>query len=264
MARTLLLAAIVGMAFAAAPPSPARGDESPGPAASALPGDDEIAALCRQLGDPDFFLRERATKQLISGGRAVIDEVAAAAETDVLEIVMRCLLVLRELYQRPEGTTKEAARAALEKLSAGRHRAAARRADEILHPPEPFSPAAQRLLLRANFPGGARGVRVLQAANPAGPVGAGIRIRTMNVNGNVTVNAEEGGREVRITHRNEEDIVVSVTEPPAAGEKEGKTTESRAKDLAELKDKHPEAYRLYERYGGGARRLLGGGFDLPK
>jgi hypothetical protein len=262
MARALLLASIslVIPLWLAGSSCTRADDASAGVAQEPLPqsGDEEIARLCRQLGDADFWIREQATRQLLAGGNAVIDPVAAAAESDSLETVMRCLIVLRALYQRPEEPTKEAARAALERLSSSRQRSVARRANEILNPPEPYSPAAQRLLLRANAGAGAMGVRVFQAANPGALPAGGIRIRTTSVNGNVTITAEEDGRRVVITHQNEENIVVIVTEPPAAGEKEGKSTESRAKDLAELKEKHPEAHRLFERYGGGIRRVLGG------
>jgi hypothetical protein len=269
MNRALLLAAVsLSVPLTGRFCRPARAEEFPAPvsAAAASPGfeENEIGALCRQLGDADFLLREQATRQLLAGGPGVIDQVAAAAETDGLEVVIRSLAILKELYQRPEEPTKAAARTALERLAASRHRSAARRAAAILSPPEAYNPAAQRLLLRANVPRGAMDVRVIQAGNFGGANGGGIRVRTVNNNGNVTINAEENGRKVLITHRHEEQIVVVVTAPPAAGEPEGKTTEFRAKDVAELKEKHPEAHRLYEQYGGGAGRVLGGGFGLPK
>ena len=262
MARALLLEAVSlviplwigGFADARADDASVETAEASG----ALSEDVEIARLCRQLGDADFLIREQATKQLLAGGNAVIGPVADAAESDSLETVMRCLLVLRALYLCPEEPTREAARAALERLSSSRQRSAARRASEILNPPEPYSPAAQRLLLRANANRAAMGIRVFQAANPGALPAGGIRVRTTNRNGDVSVLAEEDGRKVVITHQNEENIVVIVTEPPAAGEKEGKSSEYRAKDLAELKEKHPEAHRLFERYGGGIRRVLGG------
>ncbi len=269
MNRALLLAAVsLIVPVWGGLPSPACADEAGEHAsASADSGpltEVEIAALCQQLGDADFSLREQATKELLAGGPAVIDQVAAAAETDGLEVVMRCLLILRELYGRPDEPTKESARAALETLSASQHRSAARRAAEILHPPEPLSPAAQRMFLRANVLRGPPAARVFPGGNPGGAIGVGIRVRTLIHNGHVTINVEENGRKVLITHHNEENIVVVVTEPPGAGQKEAKTTESRAKDLAELKEKHPDAHRLFEQYGGGARRLLGGGFGLPR
>src|SRR5437660_9147985 len=70
--------------------------------------DARINELCGKLGAADFSSRELATKELLAGGSAVIDKVAAAAETDSLEVVIRCLTILKELYQRPEEQTRGA------------------------------------------------------------------------------------------------------------------------------------------------------------
>ena len=69
-------------------------------------------ALCSRLGVSDFAVREEATRQLIAEGKPVIDEVAATAAAENLEVAMRCLRILRELYERPDEPTKLAARSA--------------------------------------------------------------------------------------------------------------------------------------------------------
>jgi len=221
---------------------------------------DDISALCGRLGATDFTVREQATKQLIAGGRDVIEKVAAAAEVDNLEVAMRCLRILKELFQRPDEPTKAAAQSALQKLSASRNRSAARRAGDILNPPEVALPQGRQIMLRQ------MNVQVRVAAVNAArvEVAGGSRLQITNNNGNIMIDAEEGGRKVTITHQNEENIVVRVAEPPAAGEKEGKLTECKAKNLAELKEKHPEAHHLFERYSGaGALRRAGGGVPAP-
>src|SRR5262249_7722215 len=142
MIRALLLAIAatsiasafsVTISIARAEDAPAASQSAPLPAAPL--SDSRIDELCEKLGDADFSCREQATKELLSGGTAVIDSVAAAAESDSLEVVIRSLAILKELYQRPDEQTRGAAAAALQKLSASRRRSTARRAAEILNPP---------------------------------------------------------------------------------------------------------------------------------
>lgn len=256
MLRTVALLSLAGLVSAVlVQPGRALADEPASPAAPVVPGAltaEQIALLCGQLGAADFNVREEATKQLIAGGKGVIDSVVAAAESGNLEIVVRCVRILREFYQQPEATLKAAAQAALEKLAGSKLRAVARRASEILHPPVAATAQQQRLLgMRVVAPAGGIAINVIQAQAVAGRV---MLVRTTNNNGNITIDAEEDGRKVVITHRDAQNIVVRVTEPPPPGGKEGKTTEYKAKDLEELKTKHPEAHYLFEKYGGGGGR----------
>jgi hypothetical protein len=240
---------------------PARADDAPPLAAPPVDSgplaDDEIAALCRQLDASDFSARERATKRLAAGGTAVIDKVSAAAETDNLEVAMRCLIILKELCQRPDEPGQETAQAALQRLSLSRHRSTARRAAEFLNPPDPVAVSAARrmLLRRVNARAGGMGVRVVQAGIVIGANGGGANVHITNDKGNVQVNAVEGGRRVVITHRQEENIVVCVTESTPAGDK---TVVYPAKNPGELKEKYPDAHQLFERYCGGLRRTVNG------
>jgi hypothetical protein len=242
---------------------PARADDAvthAGPAAGPL-ADDEIAVLCRQLDAADFSARERATLRLAAEGSAVIDKVSAAAETDNLEVAMRCFIILKDVCQKTDETGKETAHAALQRLSLSRHRATARRAADLLNPPDPVAvSAARRMLLRRVNAAGGNGVRVVQAGIAIGANRGGANVFITNDNGNVQVNAVEGGRQVVITHRQEENIVVCVTESTAAGDK---TTVYPARNLEVLKGKYPDAHQLFERYCGGTRRAVRGGFGLP-
>jgi hypothetical protein len=259
MTRSPLLATLgllaIGLLAAA---DLARADEiapAPPPTPSTAPlSAEDILELCDRLGAADYAVREEATQQLISEGRAVIDSVAATADADNLEVAVRCLRILKELYDRPNEETKQAARSALETLSKSRHRAAARRAAFILNPPEVILPRGrQGKLWRVNAKPRMGAINAARAE----VVGGGSRIQITNRNGDVTIDAEEGGRKVTISHHLEEDIVIRVREPPAVGEKQGKTSEYRARDAGELKDKHPEAHRLFERYNATLRRAGG-------
>lgn len=82
---------------------------------------------------------------------------------------------------------------------------------------------------------------------PPRVVGApqGFQIQAQNFNGKRKVNIDENGRKIHITDTNKKDITVRVTETVDGKEK---TTESKGKDLADLKKKHPEAAKLFEKY----------------
>ena len=103
-----------GCRLAAGPPSRAgmaARPTTPRPrSTTAALTDDQVAALCRQLDAPDFAAREQATKRLSAAGRAVIDKVTVAAETDNLEVAVRSLIILKDLGQRPDQPVREAAR----------------------------------------------------------------------------------------------------------------------------------------------------------
>ncbi len=259
MTRSKRLATVLALALALPVPSGRASADEPSPPPPAMPSaaslsPDEIAALCGRLGVSDYAVREEATRQLIAEGKPVIDEVAATADAENLEVAMRCLRILKELYERPDEPTKLAARSALERLAASKRRSAARRAANVLNPPEVVLPRGrQGKLFRVN---GQPRMGVVNAARVQ-VVGGGSRLQITNQNGNVTIDAEEGGRKVTITHRQEENIVIVVREPPAAGANEGKTVEYRAKDTAELKNKHPEAHQLFERYNSALPRAGG-------
>lgn len=106
--------------------------------------DAEIAELCRQLGAADFDVRERACRQLVAGGKSVVEKVVVAAESESLEVVARSVGVLKALYVGPDAQAREAALAALQKLSESSNRSVARRAAVVLNPPEPVVQALGR------------------------------------------------------------------------------------------------------------------------
>jgi len=205
------------------------------------PTDEQIDKLIEQLDAADFDARESATRELIGIGEAVVDKVAAAAEGDNLERATRSIAVLKGLFESPDDDAKAAAGIALKRLCDSKKASVARRASAIINPPE----------AQGNAPPGVRinvrglGVNVVP--------GRRVQVQMANQNGRVEVNVEEDDRKIRITHSNGTDIVVRVTEPPAKGAKGGKTSEYKAKDLGELKKKHPEIAPLYEKYSSGGK-----------
>ena len=51
-----------------------------------------------------------------------------------------------------------------------------------------------------------------------------------------------------ITHRQEENIVIVVRDLRPPGQTRARPSNTGPKDAAELKDKHPAAHQLFERY----------------
>jgi hypothetical protein len=79
------------------------------------------------------------------------------------------------------------------------------------------------------------------------------RIQTRVVNGNREISVIDGEKRIRITDSQGKDITVKVSEQVDGEEK---TSEYKAKDLDELKEKHPEAAKLYEQYANRANNPL--------
>ncbi len=93
---------------------------------------------------------------------------------------------------------------------------------------------------------GANGVAAAQAFAIGGQ---NAQIQVTNINGERTIKVTENGRRVEITDRDGKDITVRVT-----GKVDGKdeTREYKAAGPDELKQKHPDAAKLYEQYANGA------------
>lgn len=213
-----------------------------------------VADLIKQLDAESFGARQAASEDLTKRGAEVIPALTEAAKSESPETVTRALDILRKQFESSDAGIKAAAKAALQKLATGEG-AVARRVAAILATPPANQPAATPNVFPAPAPGGIRVV--------GGAVGA-IRIAVAAAGGDgkrVTVKETDGVKEIEVV---EGDRTVKIIEDPAKGiqvkvttKKEGKeeTKEYAAKDAAELKEKEPEAHKLYEQYkaGGGLR-----------
>ncbi|MBI5759386.1 MAG: hypothetical protein HZA46_12780 [Planctomycetales bacterium] len=200
---------------------------------------EEIARWLNELGSQDFTVREQASRRLVDAGEAVVDPVTQLTDTDNLELAMRGLFILKEQFQSKDAAVKAASKKALEKLAASSRASVAKRAQAILNPPAD-NPAQ-------NVPN----ARQLQFRFVPGIAGAQrIQVQIRNQNGRTEINVTENDTKVAITHTNGRDIVVKVTEPPKDG-KEQPAKEFAAKDADELKLKHPEAHKHFEKYAAG-------------
>ena len=133
--RFLLGAALLAVGAAAAAhaaednPPPAGQAASPERNALTQP---EIRTLISQLGDPEYSVREQATKKLEQAGIDAVGPLAAAAAGENLEVICRAVRALARILESKDDATFDAVEQALERLEESSHRPAARRAAEAL------------------------------------------------------------------------------------------------------------------------------------
>ncbi len=201
----------------------------------------QIAQWIKDLDSDDFQVRQQATGRLIGAGKQAAGQVAKAAEGESAEVTARCMDVLTKLLQSTDAEAKAEAKKTLEGLSKSKNAAVARQAQALVNP-RPAGETPRDPLVPGGFPGGAPRIEIGGFGVVAGP---GLRISVKSVDGNKTVEAEEGGKKTKIEESAKGDIKVVVTETVDGKEKVSKY---EAKDADELKKKHPEAHALYEKY----------------
>jgi hypothetical protein len=236
----------------------ARGDEpkdnTPKDKPSAAPTALQIAQWIKDLDSDDFQVRQQATGRLIAAGKHAAGQVAKAAEGESAEVTARCMDILAKLLQSTDAETKTQAKQALEGLTKSKNAALARQATALVNPVKPAAETPRDPALPGAIPGAPR-------IGGFGIAGPGMRVSVKNVDGNKTIEAEEGGKKTKIEESAKGGIKVEVTETVDGKEKVSKY---EAKDAEELKKKHPEASALYEKYskfapGIAVRFGIGGG-----
>lgn len=207
------------------------------------------------LDSDNFDTRQAATRKLADAGQQVIEQVRQAATGDSLEVTSRSVDVLAKLMESKDKATADAAKAALKKLAESDHKSAARRAGKALEPPpaDPNQNAAGGVIV------GNGGIQI--QIQPGQIQGARIiKLQQNNANGEKSTEVEDDGRKVKIKE-NKDGIQIDITETDKNGKTETKTY--KAKDAEELKKKHPEAHKLYEKYGkGNAARAAFGNIQI--
>ena len=206
---------------------------TPVPKASA----EQIAGWIKDLDADEFKVREAATKSLTQAGSDAIAPVSDAAAGDSPEVTSRSIAVLKALAQSEDEKTKTAALAAVATLAEDEKHESGQQARDVLTEIRP--PARGRHI---HGPGGVA-VGNVQIAGGGGQMA----VFTIQMGGNRKVSANENGKQVDITE-DKNGIVVTVTEKDDKGKP--KTTIYKAPDEKELKKKHPEGHKLYEKYAG--------------
>ena len=257
MKKYLLVAFIVILsmlgprAITRAGESPPEGEVTERSAEGASKAD--VDALILDLDANRFSKRQAASAKLRQLGKTATAALAKAALGTSREAATRSVEILAEQFAQGDGELKKAAETALKKIAESGKPAVARRAKEILHR-KPAQPVQQA---RPMMPG------QIQIQVQGIAIGQGIQIR--NVNGVKTSEAKEKGRSVKIVDDPNNGISVTITET----KNNKKTTRQfQAKDAAELKKKHPEAFKAYEKYKGKgamfqAQGIIIGGGGLP-
>jgi hypothetical protein len=201
------------------------------------PEQPQVAEWIKQLDSDRFAERTEASHKLQAAGIAAIDALAKAATAASREVMLRALDILKHHFTEGDEAEQKAARAALESLAAGDHPSVSARAKLALQPPAPPQPANL-------IPMG----RVQIQMQVQGKNKRRIRIDAQGRH----IEAEENGRQVKIDVWKDGSIDVAVTES-----QDGKkiTKKYKAKNEAELKKQHPEAYKLYTKHNAAMPQL---------
>jgi hypothetical protein len=226
----------------------------------------ELQKLLQQLDADDFDDRASASEQLSKLGKDALPALEEGVRSDSPEVATRSFDLLQQLFEKGDEAAKVAAKSSLDKLAQGSDRVAAQ-AKKMLEPkPVPMDPNDSTGRVRILGGGAIRilGPRMVRAPVPIAPaivegavVRRGISISTtVGGDGVKTITGDEDGKKVKIVEDPKKGIEGEYTET-----KDGKetTTKFAAPNADELKLKHPEAFKLYERFAKGRAMRV----DIP-
>ncbi len=191
-----------------------------------------------QLDHPSYARRREAAQKLFEAGSGAIEPLVQAAQQGPLERTHQAVQILARMLTQGQGSLKSQARAALERLSRCENAPAARRARLAL------AQAGIHVDQRQVRPGIGvpqivPGIRIQAGLIPAGKVH--IRVQK-DKNGRLRITRTKPGEEIQLTETPEGKITLQIKRK-TQGKQENKRYE--AKNAQELKQKHPEAYKLY-------------------
>jgi hypothetical protein len=201
--------------------------QSPAPPVAAA----EIDRLVAELDAPRFSDRQAASQKLAALGARATAALEKAARGESLEVTTRAIELLKKLLDASEASARTDARQALQRLAKGDRPKAARLADDALKAKEQEDAANTAQGFNRQF-----GIQI------AGGM-MGRQIRVQNNNGSREINIEEGNRKIKINDGNGQPIKIEVT--TKANGKDS-TEKYEAKNVDELKKKHPEGYKIYK------------------
>jgi hypothetical protein len=199
--------------------------------------DAELTQLIKDLDADRFSERQDATRELKELGEPAIAKLAETVQGTSREASRRALEILKSHFAGDDNQLKQAAKAALEKLAESESAPVAQKAKALLDP-KPPAVAPPR-----NPFGGAR-------INVQFQIGGVQRVQMRDVNGVKDIDIKEQDRSIKIHEDPDKGITVEIVE-----KKDGKDVKEKyeAKDVAELKKKHPEAHKVYDKYHKGGR-----------
>lgn len=208
--------------------------EAPGPAETK-----DFNELIQQLDASKFNDRQAASQKLLEAGRAAIPALIEAAASPSREASSRSIDILKKHVQSKDEATQKAAREALQQLAKSGEARVASAATEALKPKaDPNVP---------QNPFGVQGIQLnggqVQIQVQAVAANGNRRVSVQNVNGVRTTTVEENNRKVKIVDDPQKGINLEVTEKVDGKEQ---TKKYEAKDVDDLKKKHPDAHKIYE------------------
>ena len=186
------------------------------------PTPEQISEWIDQLDSDDFVARDNAVQKLKAAGPLSCNALAEAAMREGRDRRWQALRLLRVALDEGEPTWREAARQAFEKIADGDREFSARFARETLRPkPDP-----------AQIPTAARPPQLHNPFGLVNPLAASVQRTEM---------LQDGPRRVRIVECPSTGIEVQISEL-----KDGRQClqECKAKDMAEMEEKHPEVFKV--------------------
>ncbi|MCP4189475.1 MAG: hypothetical protein GY768_02475 [Planctomycetaceae bacterium] len=226
-------------------PDPTHAVDSPSGTDKSL-SNAEIDRLIQRLNSDRFSHRQAATKKLAEAGSDLIPRIVEVVQDGPAESAARGIEILEQHFQSDDPKTQAAARQALRKLADAEHGRSSRLAKRALGESVPTKPAEKEIAKPAQniFRINNGQFKFKMRLN-----GAGVeRATRKNVNGIKDTLIKTGGQEITIHEEPNGKIKISVTEQGAKGKK---TTEYKADNLEQLKQKHPAAHQLHKKYGEG-------------
>jgi hypothetical protein len=244
----MMLAGSLAAVRAADDPPPSKGEEPPSAGGAAT----EIDRLVAQLDAPGYSERQSAGEKLAALGAAALPALEKVAKGESLEVTTRAIELLKKLLDSSEASTRTDARQALQRLAKGDRPRASRLAQDVLKAKEQED-AASAVPAFNRF--GQIGIQIVPGINVR-------QFRVQNANGSREINVEEGNRKIKINDGNGQPIKIEVTTKTNGKDS---TEKYEAKDVDELKKKHPEAYKIYqgwENQGNPLGMQVGGGINV--
>ena len=240
----LLVVAVASILTAAVGRGDALPDSREAPAAAG-----DIARLVEQLDAPEFSQRQEASRRLTEAGRPAFKEIEQAAQSGTREAAIRAIEILKNHFSGGDEQSREAAKAALQRLAKSDNPAAAQRANLALNPPaeaqgipiNAFQPAMMPMIAPARIQ--------IQMGNVGNRVVRRTSVRT--INGQREIEHQDGDKITKV-----KDVPGRGIEAETTEKVNGKDTTRKveAKDLDDLKKKDADAARIYEQYGTRAAR----------
>lgn len=210
----------------------------------------QVEQWVADLDSDEFQARENATDKLIKAGAPAVPAVEKATSSKSFEQSSRAMRILDQMARSKKDADMLAANAALARLSKSDDETVAKQAKDAIESAKPKAPAQNPNNRIIQLPGGGKiqiqiqNGAIIQGIGGAGNVNA-TSISKSNVNGVETTDVSEAsGRRIKILK--DKTIKITVTEK-VKGKDETKTYE--ADDEEALKKKHPDAHKIFEKYG---------------